>query len=33
MPYTGLIYVYINVLEDDISSKVLKFVGDTKIFR
>ena len=27
------IYIYINDLEDDISSKVLKFADDTKIFR
>ena len=28
-----LIYIYINDLEDDISSKVLKFADDTKVFR
>ena len=28
-----LFLVYINDLEDDISSKVLKFAGDTKVFR
>ena len=27
------IYIYINDLEDDISSKVLKFADDTKVFR
>ena len=27
------IYIYINYLEDDISSKVLKFADDTKVFR
>ena len=32
-PYTVLIYIYINDLEDDISSKVLKFAADTKVFR
>ena len=26
------LYNYINYLEDDISSKVLKFVDDTKVF-
>ena len=26
-------YIYINDLEDDISSKVLKFADDTKVFR
>ena len=31
-PYTVLIYIYINDLEDDISSKVLEFVDDTKVF-
>ena len=30
-PYT--ILIYINDLEDDISSKVLTFVEDTKLFR
>ena len=28
-----LLYIYINGLEDDISSKVLKFADDTKVFR
>ena len=28
-----LFLIYINYLEDDISSKVLKFAGDTKVFR
>ena len=28
-----LFLIYINYLEDDISSKVLKFADDTKIFR
>ena len=28
-----LFLIYINDLEDDISSKVLKFVDDTKVFR
>ena len=28
-----LFLIYINDLEDDISSKVLKFADDTKIFR
>ena len=33
-PYTVFnIYIYINDLEDDISSKVLKFADDTKVFR
>ena len=32
-PYTILIYIYINDVEDDISSKVLKFADDTKVFR
>ena len=27
------IYIYINDLEDDISTKVLKFADDTKVFR
>ena len=27
------IYIYINDLEDDVSSKVLKFADDTKLFR
>ena len=27
------IYIYINDLEDDISSKVLNFADDTKVFR
>ena len=27
------IYIYINDLDDDITSKVLKFVDDTKMFR
>ena len=27
------IYIYIHDLEDDISSKVLKFADDTKVFR
>ena len=31
-PYT-VINIYINDLEDDISSKVLKFADDTKVFR
>ena len=31
MTYT--ILIYINDLEDDISSKVLKFADDTKVFR
>ena len=34
-PYTVFniyIYIYINDLEDDISSKVLKFADDTKVF-
>ena len=32
-PILFLIYIYKNDLEDDISSKVLKFVDDTKVFR
>ena len=28
-----LFFIYINDLEDDISSKLLKFVDDTKVFR
>ena len=28
-----LFLIYINDLEDDISSKVLKFADDTKVFR
>ena len=28
-----LFLIYINYLEDDISSKVLKFADDTKVFR
>ena len=28
-----LLLIYINELEDDISSKVLKFADDTKVFR
>ena len=32
MPYT-VFNIYINDLEDDISSKVLKFADDTKVFR
>ena len=32
MPYT-VFNIYINDFEDDISSKVLKFVDDTKVFR
>ena len=32
-PILFLIYIYINYLEDDISSKVLKFADDTKVFR
>ena len=32
-PILFLIYIYINDLEDDISSKVLKFADDTKLFR
>ena len=33
-PYTVFnIYIYINDLEDDISSKVLKFADDAKVFR
>ena len=32
-PILFLIYIYINDLEDDISSKVLKFADDTKVFR
>ena len=35
-PYTVFniyIYIYINDLEDDISSKLLKFADDTKVFR
>ena len=31
-PYT-VFNIYINDLEDDISSKVLKFADDTKVFR
>ena len=31
-PYTGF-NIYINDLEEDISSKVLKFADDTKVFR
>ena len=31
-PYT-VFNIYINYLEDDISSKVLKFADDTKVFR
>ena len=27
------IYIYINDLEDDMSSKILKFADDTKVFR
>ena len=30
---TILFLIYINYLEDEISSKVLKFVDDTKVFR
>ena len=30
-PYT--VFIYINDLEDDLSSKVLKLVDDTKVFR
>ena len=32
-PILFLIYIYINDLEDDISSRVLKFADDTKVFR
>ena len=32
MPYT-VFNIYTNYLEDDISSKVLKFADDTKVFR
>ena len=32
-PILLLIYIYINDLEDDISSKVLNFADDTKVFR
>ena len=32
-PILFLIYIYINDLEDDISSKILKFADDTKVFR
>ena len=32
-PILFLIYIYINDLEDDISSKVLKLADDTKVFR
>ena len=32
-PILFLIYIYINDLEDDISSKVLKFADDKKVFR
>ena len=34
-PYTvfNMILLYINDLEDDLSSKVLKFADDTKVFR
>ena len=32
MPYT-VFNIYINYLEDDISSKVLKFADYTKVFR
>ena len=31
--YFILIYIYINDLDDDITSKVLKFADDTKVFR
>ena len=31
-PYT-VFNIYINDLEDDVSSKVLKFADDTKVFR
>ena len=31
--YIYNIYIYINDLEDDLSSKVLKFADDTKVFR
>ena len=33
VPILFLIYIYINDLEDNISSKVLKFADDTKVFR
>ena len=32
-PILFLIYIYINDLDDDITSKVLKFADDTKVFR
>ena len=32
-PILFYIYIYINDLEEDISSKVLKFADDTKVFR
>ena len=34
-PYTvcNIILLYINDVEDDLSSKVLKFADDTKVFR
>ena len=32
-PILFLIYIYINDLDNDISSKVLKFADDTKVFR
>ena len=32
-PIVFLIYIYINDLDDDITSKVLKFSEDTKVFR
>ena len=33
MYFNIYIYIYINDLEDDISSKVLKFADETKVFR
>ena len=32
-PLLFLIYIYINDLEDNITSNILKFADDTKVFR